>query len=69
MGKRARKKVEEAEAEMSRIEGEIAAVEQEISAGAVDSTVFERHASLNKQLENAMSMWELASMEAESFNK
>ncbi len=69
MGKRARKKVEEAEAEISRIEGEIAAVEQEISAGAVDSTVFERHASLNKQLENAMSMWELASMEAESFNK
>lgn len=67
MVRKARKKVEDAEAEIARIEGEIAKVEAEISAGETKNEVFNLHASLNKQLENAMSVWELASMELENF--
>lgn len=63
--KRAEKKVAEAEAEISRIETNIAEIESKIAAGEVDNDIFEQHASMNKQLENAMSMWELATMEYE----
>lgn len=61
--KRIEKKVSEAEAEISRIEAEIAEIEAKIAAGEVDAEIFNLHASKNKQLENAMSHWELASME------
>lgn len=63
--RRAEKKVAEAEAEISRIETNIAEIESKIAAGEVDNDIFEQHASMNKQLENAMSMWELATMEYE----
>ena len=63
--KRAEKKVAEAEAEISRIETNIAEIESKIAAGEVDNDIFEQHASMNKQLENAMSMWELATIEYE----
>lgn len=66
--KRARKKVEEAEAEVSRLEGVVAAIEAELATGSSDPDIYERHATAMKQLENAMSMWELASMEAEELN-
>ena len=67
--KRARKKVEDAEAEISRLESLVAECETEISSGVNTPEIFERHAALQKQLENAMSLWELASMELESFNQ
>ena len=67
--KRAEKKVSEAEAEISRIEANIADIEGKIAAGEVDNDIFEQHASMNKQLENAMSMWELATMEYEELKK
>ena len=67
--KRAEKKVSEAEAEISRIETNIAEIESKIAAGEVDNDIFEQHASMNKQLENAMSMWELATMEYEELKK
>lgn len=63
--KRAEKKVAEAEAEISRIETNIAEIESKIAAGEVDNDIFEQHASMNKQLENAMSMWKLATIEYE----
>ena len=63
--KRAEKKVAEAEAEISRIEAKITEIESKIAAGEVDNDIFEQHASMNKQLENAMSMWELATIEYE----
>ena len=66
--KRLQKKVEEAEAEISRIEGEIAGIEQKLSAGDNDPELYTTHARLTKQLENAMSMWELASMDVDAFN-
>ncbi len=66
--KRARRKVEEAEAEVSRLEKLVADIEAELSAGSTDADIYERHAATMKQLENAMSLWELASMEAEELN-
>lgn len=63
MLKRAAKKVEEAEAEISRIEAEIAATEEKIAAGDIAGDIFDRHARLNRDLETAMSLWELASLE------
>ena len=67
MARRARKKIEEAEAEIARIEGLIKETEAEIAGGRTDTEIFEKHSSLNKQLENAMSIWELASMDFENF--
>lgn len=65
--RRARKKVEEAEAEIAKIEQQIADVEADIAAGKVEGDIFNRHADLQKQLENAMSVWELASMDLEKY--
>lgn len=61
--KRAEKKVAEAEAEISHIEKEIAEIEAQIANGNVDGEIFNLHAAKTKQLENAMSLWELASMD------
>ena len=61
--RRARKKVEDAEADIASIEQQIADIEAQIANGNIDGDIFERHAATQKQLENAMSMWELASME------
>jgi ATP-binding cassette subfamily F protein 3 len=63
--KRAEKKVAEAEAEIATIDEQIASIEAEISAGNIEGDIFDRHASLHKQQDNAMSRWELASMELE----
>jgi ATP-binding cassette subfamily F protein 3 len=63
MLKRSAKKVEEAEAEITRIEAEIAATEAKIAAGEIEGDIFERHARLNRDLENAMSLWEIASQD------
>lgn len=63
--KRAEKKVSETEAEIVRIEAEIAEIETQIAAGVVADDIFTKHAETNKRLENAMSLWELATMEYE----
>ena len=63
--KRAEKKVKEAETEISNIENEITEIEAKIAAGDIDNDIFNIHAEKNKKLENAMSLWELASMELE----
>lgn len=61
--KRARKKVEDAETAITELEQEIAELEQRFAAGEAATELYTRHADLNKQLENAMSVWELASEE------
>ena len=66
--KRLQKKVEEAEVEISRIEGEIAEIEQKLAAGDTNPELYTLHAQRTKQLENAMSLWELASMDVDAFN-
>lgn len=64
--KRARKKVEMAEAEVGRLEAEIADIENTLASGSqTDPNIYELHQSKQKQLENAMSVWELAVMEQE----
>ncbi|MBQ2838144.1 MAG: ABC-F family ATP-binding cassette domain-containing protein [Muribaculaceae bacterium] len=61
--KRAEKKVKDAETEIANIENEIIEIESKIADGNVDNEIFNLHAHKNKQLENAMNLWELASME------
>ena len=66
--KRLRKKVEDAEGEVSKLEEAVAAIEAEIAAGECSEDVFIRHAQDQKDLENAMSIWELAVMDLEQNN-
>lgn len=67
--KKAKRNVEDAEAEIERIETEIKALEAKIAEGEVcDSSIFEQHGALRKQLDNAMSIWELATMELEALS-
>lgn len=61
--RKAKKKVEEAEAEISRIESNLKSIEDEIANNSGDPDIYNRHAETTKALENAMSVWELASME------
>ena len=61
--------VKEAETDITRIEEEIASIEAEIAGGNVDNDIFTRHQAMNKQLENAMSIWELATMELEELKQ
>lgn len=63
--KRVQKKVTDAEKEIERLENEIASVETEIAQGDYNADLYDRHATLQKQLDNAMSIWELATMELE----
>ena len=65
MVRRARKKVEEAESAITEIEQQIADIETEMASGVYDAKLVERHTSLQKKLENAMSVWELATLELE----
>ncbi len=66
MLRRARKKVEEAEAEVSRREQAVADIEAKFAAGESSDELFEAHAQAQKDLENAMSMWELAQIDLDS---
>lgn len=64
--KRARKKVTDAENQITDIESQIAKLEERFSAGETGDELYASHAELTKKLENAMSVWELASMELEN---
>lgn len=64
--RRARKKVEDAETEIARLEGVVKEIEAQLATGdATDADIYTRHAAATKDLENAMSIWELASLELE----
>lgn len=67
--RRAQKKVSEAEDLIGKIEQEINLIESEISNGNVEGDIFIRHADLQKNLEEAMNDWEIASNELEELNK
>lgn len=64
--RRARKKVEEAEAEVTRLEEVKAAIEARFAAGEANDALYAQHAQAQKDLENAMSLWELATMDFEA---
>lgn len=65
MVRRAQKKVADAEAEITQLEGQIAELEAEMAAGEYNADIYDRHAAIQKQLDNAMSVWELATLELE----
>ena len=69
MLKRAEKKVADAEADIALIEGQIADIEAKIAQGEVEGDIFEKHAEMQKKLDNAMSLWELATMDFESLKE
>ena len=61
--RKATKKVEEAENEVARREQALADIEAKIAAGEVAPEIFTAHEQAGKDLENAMSLWELAQTE------
>ena len=63
--KRLAKKVKEAEEAVAQLEAQVAEIESQMAEGNQGEDILMRHASLTKELENAMSYWELAMMEAE----
>lgn len=64
--RRARKKVEEAEAEVASREAAVKAIEDELASGSPTPDVYDRHAAAVKALENAMSVWELVSLDLDT---
>lgn len=64
--RRARKKVEEAEAEVASREAAVKAIEDELASGSPTPDVYDRQAAAVKALENAMSVWELASLDLDA---
>ncbi|MDO4334725.1 MAG: ABC-F family ATP-binding cassette domain-containing protein [Bacteroidales bacterium] len=63
--KKAEKKVKDSEAEISRLEALQKEIEDKISAGDTSAETLEAYAKAQKDLENGMSIWELATMELE----
>lgn len=66
--RKARKKVADAEAEINRLETALADIEQRISNGENNTEIFSEHEATQKKLDNAMSLWELASIELEELS-
>lgn len=71
MIRKAKKKVEEAEAAVAQKEAAVASIEALLSTpeGAADASNYAKHTEAQRDLENAMSVWELASLELEEFMK
>ena len=69
MVRRARKAVEAAEAEVERLETVQSDIEAKLSAGDSSQETLEAYAKATRDLENAMSVWELAQQELESFGE
>ncbi len=67
MVRKLKKAVDEAEAEVGRIEKEIADAEALMSSENPPADIYETHGRLTKKLENAISLWELAGINLEEF--
>ena len=68
MIRKAQKRVSDCESLISEIEAKISELEQAMSTGEYNEELFANHAAMQKKLENAMSEWELASMELDSIS-
>jgi ATP-binding cassette subfamily F protein 3 len=66
---RAEKAVKKAEAEIESLEAKQKEVEDKIAAGDASSETLEEYAKVQKDMENAMSVWELAQSELENLNQ
>ena len=69
MLRKARKAVSDAEARITELEQEVVAIENKMAEGEFSEEIMMQHSALKKQLENAMSEWELASITLEQFEK
>ncbi|MBD5278391.1 MAG: ABC-F family ATP-binding cassette domain-containing protein [Bacteroides sp.] len=63
--KKAEKKVKDAEAEIARLEALQKDIEDKIAAGDTSQATLDAYAKAQKDLENGMSIWELATIELE----
>ena len=70
MIKKAQRKVKDAEEDIAVIEAEIKIIEELLATGdACNPDIYENHSALQKKLENAMSIWEIATMELEEITQ
>jgi ATP-binding cassette subfamily F protein 3 len=69
--RKAEKAVADCEAEIERLETEVAALEAKMATpeGAADLSLYEQHGQLKKQLDGVVEQWEAASMELEELSK
>ncbi len=68
--RKAAKKVEETENEVALREKELADIEAQIAAGGeLPADIYTRHEQANKNLENAMSLWELAQIDLDELKE
>ncbi len=67
--KKAEKKVKDAETEITRLETLQKEIEEKIAAGDTSQETLEAYAKAQKDLENGMSIWELATMELEELKQ
>lgn len=67
--RKAQKKISEAEEEISRLETELKDIETKLSNGDTDAELCSKYSDTQKNLENAMSLWELANLEYENLDK
>lgn len=63
--RRAEKKIKDDETRISELEAAVKLIEKKISEGNSQPEIFAQHAEATKNLENAMSVWELDSLELE----
>jgi len=67
--RQAKKRVDEAEAKIEKIEAEKAEVEAKFAQGLTGDDLFKLHADLQRQLDEAMTLWESASLEYEGMTE
>ena len=69
--KRREKRVATCEAEINDIEMQIKEIESTLADGGtgLPADIYERHSELNKKLDNAMSLWEIACSELEAIKQ
>jgi ATP-binding cassette subfamily F protein 3 len=65
--RRLEKSVADCEARIEKLEADIATLEEQMATpeGAADMSLYEKHATLKKQLDSVVEEWETASMELE----
>lgn len=66
---KAEKNVKTAESNIETLETRQKEIEEKLSSGDSSAEILEEYASIGKELENAMSVWELAQMELEELNQ
>ena len=66
MLRKAQKQIDDKETEIQNLEIELAEIEKVLSAGGdIEQSIFQKYSDVQKQLETAMSYWELACQEYE----